>query len=223
MPEYTILRASNPVVIDGKLDESDWQAAKSVGEFKFAWYVSGKKEQTVAKMLWDDEYLYVSYRCEDAHISATRTERGSSVWLDECVEVVTAPNADDSENYFNIEMNVNGAFLEGHHPEGLGSKSKERWHCEGIKIATSVEGTLNEDSDVDSHWVLEAAIPFSAFAHVAKHAPPEPGDVWRLNLNRCGGTTNEQYSQWSPSTTKEPQFHFPQAFGRVHYSAKPVQ
>ncbi|WP_197440417.1 carbohydrate-binding family 9-like protein [Polystyrenella longa] len=223
LPEYTIKRTTAPIKIDGKLDESDWSAAESVGDFEFAWYESGKKEQTIAKMLWDDQYLYVAYRCEDAHISATRTERGSSVWFDDCVEVFTAPNVDDGENYFNIEMNVNTAFLEGHHPEGLGSKSKERWRCEGIQIQTTVDGTLNDDTDTDSHWILEAAIPFAAFAHVAKHTPPEPGDIWRLNLNRLGGETNQQYSQWSPSTTKEPQFHSPGDFGRVHYSADEVR
>ncbi|MAT13687.1 MAG: hypothetical protein CMJ46_00265 [Planctomyces sp.] len=223
LPDYTIKWTTGAITIDGKLEESDWEAAKSVGDFQFAWYESGKKEQTVAKMLWDDEYLYVSYRCEDAHIHATRTERNSSVWFDDCVEVFTAPNPDDSDNYFNIEMNVNKAFLEGSHPEGINTKPKEKWRCEGIKIATTVEGTLNDDSDTDSYWILEAAIPFSAFAHVAKNTPPKPGDVWRLNLNRLGGETNQQYSQWSPSTTEEPQFHSPKDFGRVHYSEEPVQ
>ena len=35
-------------------------AAPDVGAFVFPWYESGKKEQTVAKMLWDDDNLYVS-------------------------------------------------------------------------------------------------------------------------------------------------------------------
>ena len=52
----------------------------------------GKKEQTVAKMLWDDEYLYVAFLCQDAHISAERTKHDSSVWLDDCVEVFAAPD-----------------------------------------------------------------------------------------------------------------------------------
>ncbi|MEZ6046121.1 MAG: carbohydrate-binding family 9-like protein [Planctomycetaceae bacterium] len=222
LPEYTIKRTSGPIKIDGKLDEADWSAAKSVGEFKFAWYESGKKEQTEAKMLWDDKYLYVSYLCEDAHISATRTERGSSVWLDDCVEVFTAPNADDNQNYFNIEMNVNQAFLEGHHPKGHGTSAKERWRCEGIQIATTVKGTLNDDSDEDSYWILEAAIPFSAFAHVAKHTPPQPGDMW-FKPQSSGWGNHQQYSQWSPGTTIEPQYHAPQDFGRVYYSADVVK
>ncbi len=68
------------------------------------------------------------------------------------------------------------------------------------------------------YWILEAAIPFRNFAGAAKHTPPVPGDVWRLGLNRCGGKTNPQYSQWSASRTKEPQFHSPNDFGRVIFS-----
>jgi len=221
-PRYTILRTPTPIKIDGKLDEKAWAAAESVGDFQFAWYESGKKEQTVAKLLWDETYLYVGYVCEDAHIHATRTERGSRVWRDDCVEVFTAPNPKAPENYFNIEMNVNAAFLEGHHPEGLGSKSKERWRTEGMKVATQVSGTLNDDSDVDKQWILEVAIPFASFADVAVHTPPRSGDVWRLNLNRLGGETNQQFSQWSPGSTESPQFHSPKDFGFVTYSEKAV-
>jgi hypothetical protein len=220
LPRYTIGRAGKPPKIDGQLDEPVWTSAKAVGDFQFAWYKSGKKEQTVAKLLWDDEFLYVAFRCEDAHISATRTKRGSSVWRDDCVEVFTAPNPDDPEHYFNIEMNVNGAVLEGHHPRGAGSDAKKRWRAEGIRIATTVTGTKNDESNLDDHWILEAAIPLESFAGVAQHTPPKSGDVWRLNLNRLGGTTNQQFSQWSPSSTPVPQFHAPKDFGRVTFSRR---
>lgn len=222
-PEYTILRASGPIVIDGKLDEADWSKAKSVGDFQFAWYVSGKKEPTVAKLLWDDKFLYVSYQCEDEHVFATRTKRGSDVWFDDCVEVFTSPNPDNIDDYFNIEMNVNGYCLEGHHPQGVDTDAKPRWRAEGIQIATTIKGTKNNDADSDESWILEAAIPLEAFKGVAKNTPPKPGDVWRLNLNRLGGKTNEQFSQWSPSTTKEPQFHSPKDFGKVTFSGEAVK
>jgi hypothetical protein len=218
LPEYTILRASGPIKIDGKLDEADWARAKSVGDFKFAWYQSGDKEQTVVKLLWDDQFLYLAYRCEDAHIFATRTKRGSDVWRDDCVEVFTAPDPDRPHDYFNIEMNVNGVCLEGHHPQGVDTDARPRWRAEGIQIAATVQGTKNDDSDTDDHWVLEAAIPLAAFRGVAKNVPPKSGDIWRLNLNRLGGQTNEQFSQWSPSSTKEPQFHAPDDFGKVTFS-----
>jgi len=32
------------------------------------------------KMAWDDEYLYVSFRCEDTNVTAVHTERDSPVY-----------------------------------------------------------------------------------------------------------------------------------------------
>ena len=82
----------------------------------FPWYEAGKKEQTVAKLLWDDEHLYAAFICEDAHISAEHTERDSEVWKDDTVEVFTAPDPDHPQMYFNLEMNVLGIFLDQFHP-----------------------------------------------------------------------------------------------------------
>ena len=103
-PEYVLYRAGTPIVIDGRLDEPAWVGAPDVGAFVFPWYESGKKEQTLAKMLWDDENLYVAFVCEDAHIWAEHTLRDSSVWKDDTVEVFTAPNPEYPKTYFNIEM-----------------------------------------------------------------------------------------------------------------------
>jgi len=221
-PSYTIYRAGTPITIDGRLDEPAWFAAPSVGPFRFAWWKSGKKEQTVAKMLWDDDYLYVAYVCQDAHISATRTKHDSSVWHDDCVEVFAAPDPHRPDAYFNIEMNVNGAVYDDFQPHGPNSERKPGWNAEGLRIATRVNGTLNNDTDHDDSWILEAAIPFKAYRRALPNISPspKPGDVWRLNLNRCGGKTNEQFSQWAPGTEKEPQFHSPRDFGFVRFSGQ---
>ena len=216
LPSYTIYRAGTPIAIDGRLDEPAWTAAPDVGAFQFAWWTEGKQEQTVAKLLWDDDNLYVSFISEDAHIWADHIHR--SVYLDDCVEVFTAPNPDRPQAYFNIEMNVLGFVGDDFHPEGPEVPVPEKWDGEGIRIATAVMGTLNDDSDTDQYWILEVAIPFQNFARVARNTPPQSGEVWHLDLNRTGGKTNIQHSQWSPSRTEEPQFHAPNDFGRVLFS-----
>lgn len=219
-PEYTVFRAGTPITVDGRLNEPAWVGAPAVGGFVFPWYESGNREQTVAKMLWDDEHLYAAFLCEDAHVWAEHTQRDTSVWKDDTVELFTAPNPDRPQAYFNIEMNVLGAFLDQYHPEGPGVPREEEWDGEGIQIKTSIVGTLNDDTDEDAYWILEAKIPFANFAEVAGSTPPKPGDVWHLNLNRLGGMTNSQFSQWSASNTPKPQFHAPDDFGRVTFSEK---
>ena len=217
-PEYTIYRAATPIVVDGRLDEPAWTAAPDVGTFVFPWHKGGKQEQTVAKMLWDETHLYVAFICEDAHIWAVHTQRDSPVWRDDTVEVFTAPNPDRPQAYFNFEMNAIGIFLDRFQPSGPGSRGDGEWNAEGVRAKTSIVGTLNDDRDEDSYWILEAAIPFRNFAEVAKNTPPCPGDVWHLNLNRLGGNTNPQHSQWSASRTPQPAFHAPEDFGRVIFS-----
>jgi len=217
---YAIYRTSTPLEIDGRLDEVAWGAVPAVGKFVFPWWEEGKKEQTVAKMLWDDKHLYVSFLCQDAHVWGKHVERDSPVFKDDCVEVFLAPNPKWPEAYFNLEMNVLGTLLDGFKPADTGIVVEGKWNAQGVRIATSVVGTLNNDEDEDDYWILEVALPFGNLAQVAAHTPPEPGDVWHLNLNRLGGQTNHQYSQWRASQTSEPSFHVPADFGRVIFSSK---
>ena len=94
------------------------------------------------------------------------------------------------------------------------------WQSEGVRIATTIDGTLNDDSDRDSGWTLEIAIPFDNFRHLGGRIPPRAGDRWRLNLNRCAGRTAGQYAMWSDSGTPKPQFHVPERFGVAVFSER---
>ncbi len=212
LKHYEIAYTESPIRIDGRLDDDAWKSVSPVKDFEFPWWTAGEKEKTKAKLLWDDQYLYVSFVCEDAHIWAEHTERDSPVYKDDCVEVFTSPDPDNLKNYFNIEMNAKGASLDFQHPDGPGSKVP--WDPK-VGITTTIDGTLNDDSDTDNLWTLEVAIPFASFSHVAKNT--QPGDEWRLNLHRLGGQTNFQHSQWNPSKSEKALFHAPEFFGRVTF------
>src|SRR5690348_17157994 len=74
IPRYEVKRATSPVVIDGKPDDKAWSAAGKI-ELIFPWDAqTGAKQKTVARLLWDDRNLYVSYECEDTDIVAFHTE-----------------------------------------------------------------------------------------------------------------------------------------------------
>ncbi|MCB1120658.1 MAG: carbohydrate-binding family 9-like protein [Verrucomicrobiae bacterium] len=203
---------TSPVTIDGKLNEAAWKTAAEVDDFVFPWWEAGEKEATKARLTWDDQYLYVAFICEDTHIWAVHKERDSPVYQDDCVEVFAAPNPENLKNYYNVEMNAIGAHLDFHHPEGPGGKVE--WNP-AVKIATSIEGTLNDDSDQDTRWILEAALPFADYRAAAVNVPPQLGDEWRVNLHRLGGETNAQMSMWSPGDPANKAFHTPPFFGRI--------
>lgn len=220
LPEYTVLRAAVPPAIDGKLDEAAWLAAPAITDFVFPWRTGGKKEQTVAKLLWDDEHLYIAFLCEDAHITARHTERDGKIPEDDCVEIMLTPDADRPHVYFNIEFNVIGGILDNFRPHGPDKPRAPKWDAAGVKLAGTYTGTLNDDSDTDRSWQVEVAIPWRNFSAQLKSLPPRAGAVMRANLNRHGGKTNAQYSQWSHGGTPKPAFHTPDRFGRLVLSAR---
>lgn len=216
-PEYSAWRAAEPIRIDGRLDEAAWFAAPAIRDFHFPWFEQGEKEQTVAKLLWDDTFLYIGHICQDRFITARHTERDGAIPKDDCFEIMVAPDSTRPNFYFNIEWNVIGGLVDNHRPEGP-QGPRVAWNAEGVQVAGHAVGTLNDDSDEDQYWVVEVAIPLSNFAHAAPHTPPRAGDMWRMNLNRHGGDTNLQYSQWSPGDTPRPAFHTPHRFGRLYFS-----
>lgn len=212
-----VTRTSSRIVIDGKSDEADWKRATSVGDFVFTWWNQGDGEpqQTDARLLWDDENLYVSFQCQDKDVQAVHTERDSPVYRDDCVEVFASPVVDHPERYFNIEMNALGTQLEQYRPSG--DPNQKEWNPDGIRVAVSIDGTLNDSSDTDRGWTLEVAIPFQLFKDAIPNGKPNIGDRWRMNLNRLEGNMKVK-SQWSQGDRNFPRFHHPEFFGTVLFA-----
>ena len=217
LPRYTVCRSAGPIQIDGRLDEPSWRAAVEVGPFTFPWWQQGETEQTIVKILWDDANLYLAYFCFDRHIHAIVTERDQPVYRDDTVEAFIAPDPDRVGRYINFEINCRGTIMDGQPKTDVG----RGYNAKGIECAGQINGTLNNDADTDLCWTMEVRIPFQDFACYATRVPPQPGDTWRLGLNRCGGQTNAQYSQWSSSMTPKPAFHVPDRFGVVTFSGEP--
>ncbi len=217
LPEHTVKRATERIVLDGILDEADWQAADSFGDFVFPWYTSGVREQTEAKMLWDDTFLYLSFVCHDAHIWADLYNTNAGVSANDAAEIFWNPDPLNQATYYQFEINCIGNLL-----SVWKNGANPRPTIMLPHITQYISGTVNADADTDTLWVLEVGIRFEDYPDLVKHVPVA-GDMWRINLNRCGGKTNLQYSQWSPSSTKTPNFHSPDDFGKLFFSDEPVR
>lgn len=218
-PVYTARRTTGTIYVDGNDTEQDWQAADQITGFVFPWYEEGKQEQTNVRVLWDDEYLYVFFRCEDEHIAAHFYQRNSAPYRDDCVEVFIAPNQDHPLWYANNEFNCLGTWLIGKHK----GDSNEYVIRDKVLLGRSHAGTINAEDDTDEYWTLEIGIPFESLSDYETDLPPNPGDIWGINFNRCGGDINEQFSQWTASQTDSPNFHRPQDFGRIVFSGDAVR
>ncbi len=106
---YTALRAAGPIVVDGKLDEPSWKAVTRSP--RFVDLISGKAtiHDTRAAVMWDDEFLYVSYWIEDPLVQGKLTERDSPIYEDNDVELFVA----GADAYYEFEINSLGTIYEG--------------------------------------------------------------------------------------------------------------
>ena len=219
IPKYEVKRAVSPIVVDGKLDDKAWAAANTA-ELSFPWESqTGAKQKTVARLLWDDDNLYVSYDSEDADITAQFTQRDDPTYRDDAVEIFINPRpAQQTTAYIGLEMNARSVlydYLRVTVSPGSGLFFK-RFNLDGLKVAAVVNGTLNDRSDADKGWSLEASIPWVNFEELSRR--PSPGAVWSFNLNRWDGVEpNRRMSIWSDSLLERPGPHAPERFGEMRF------
>lgn len=225
LPSYTIERVSSGITVDGRADEEDWKAAAPI-ELIVPWLHDAAEpvQETEVRMLWSATDLFIVYKCADPYIGAEIRDHDGATYLEDTVEIFATPNPDHVFNYYGYEMNVLGTLLDyiTFWRDGQRLTGGAGWQSEGVRIATTIDGTLNDHSDRDTGWVLEIAIPFDNFRHLGGRIPPRDGDRWRLNLNRCAGRTAGQYAMWSDSGTPKPQFHVPERFGIAVFSGRPA-
>ena len=86
LPVYICRRATGPIVIDGHLDDPAWASAEAV-PLLLADTSNDPRQPTQARLLWDDDYLYVAFSCQDDDIWGTTIERDQDIYNQEVVEV----------------------------------------------------------------------------------------------------------------------------------------
>lgn len=257
---YTACRAAGSIVVDGCLDEPTWtQVQRSPRFVDLAEFGRPALLDTQAAIVWDDDYLYVGFWCEEPDLRATLVERDSMICRENDVEVFIA----GANAYFEFELNALGTIMErfyiwqdtfvsagysqlpefdplgdgivdtlggrwsGHkHPRGR-RWCFRNWDMPGLQWAVSLDGTLNDDSDVDRGWTAEIAFPWSGLRHLAdgRALPARDGDLWRMDLSRFqwfeeGGRRTCPGWAWSCHGVYDS--HIPERFTYVHLSDQVV-
>lgn len=213
VPRYEVKRVSSAPAIDGRLDEPSWVAAPGV-TLQFLWdSQTGAKQTTMARLLWDAQALYVGFDAHDADITAQFQQRDDPTYRDDAVEIFINPNPQQETVYYGFEMNARGTLY-----DYLNYNSRtlfKRFDATGVRIATSLRGTLNVRTDTDTGWSLEAMIPWPNFEELSRR-PPAAGAVWKVNFNRWDGVEpNRRMSIWSDPQNAESWPHVPSRFGEV--------
>ena len=220
---YVAYRTEGALNIDGKLDESSWQKAKDTEEFED---ISGKgfaapKYKTTAKMLWDDDFLYVGAVLEEPNVVAKLFQRDTIIYYDNDFEVFIDPD-NDGHNYFEIEVNANNVLFDLilDKPYRTGGDFLLQWDCPGIKSGIHVEGTLNNPNDTDKFWSVEMAIPRQALT-LSFNNLLKAGNIWRINFSRVEWLKKPE-ENWVWNATGRIDMHMPDRWGYLLFSGNKV-
>ncbi len=245
--QYICYRTDSPIKIDGKLDEEAWQKAPWTEEFGD---ILGEKHpvkprhRTRAKMLWDDNYLYIAAYLEEPHVWGTLTERESVIFYDNDFEVFIDPDG-DTHNYMELEINALGTewdLMLTKPYRDWGGLVLDTWNINGMKSAIHVDGSINNGDDIDKGWYVELALPLDSLCEAAPEKPKQ-GTQWRINFSRVQWTTrwdaeskkyvkiphaltgkegsgSEDNWVWSPQ--EKVNMHDPETWGFMQFSEKTV-
>ncbi len=233
---YVCYRAATPLTIDGNLNKPEWQNAPWTSYFVD---IEGSAKprprfRTRAKMLWDDNYLYIGAYLEEPHVWATLTEHDSVIFQDNDFEIFIDPDG-DLHQYYEIEINaLNTEWdLRLVKPYRDGGPALNEWEIPGYKSAIRIDGTLNNSTDTDKGWSVEMALPWEPLREFANRpAPPQEGDQWRINFSRVEWEIRiedgkyvkvpnrpEDNWVWSPQGVID--MHRPEHWGYVQFTHQP--
>ncbi|MBI2299692.1 MAG: carbohydrate-binding family 9-like protein [Armatimonadetes bacterium] len=190
---YTCARADGRIIVDGKLDEPAWAGAQVIRDFVSPPHQDPEKlvptapyrahSQTFARLLWDDQKLYLGAELMDGDLYCdTPAGHNHSFAYDDIVELFVKPR-DDQPFYWEFHVVPSGGTRSYFYAR-RGAGGDKRWMIPnpGMVARVKLNGTLNSWQDRDGQWTAEVAIPWTAFARTGGR--PGPGDLWRFMVAR---------------------------------------
>ena len=186
-----------------------------------------------AKVTWDDTNLYVLFDVDATNMllgfdkdkdAKEFTATGQpKVWDKDGVELMIEPDAvGNNTNYYEIQISPENKvfhtqFDTYRHPQGP-DRDKGPYGHEDWDPKLESKAVIKHSADgKDTGFTVEAAIPWKAFTKAAS-APPQSGQVWRMNfdLMRAGNA-----NAWSPllEEGRGKSFHYAPRFGKVSFVA----
>jgi alpha-galactosidase len=206
------VRMVEPADSEGFPSRTSWEIAHRL-RFDADW--QGKnadpERETEVRLLWTSETLYLRFEARFRAITVfADTEpngRRDHLWDRDVAEVFFQPNPAAPRRYKEFEVSPNGMWIDLE--IGPGEKHD-------LKSGLRRRVVLNETAKT---WTAQLALPMKALI-----AQFDPAATWRVNFYRVEGATEPRfYSAWQPTRTPVPNFHVPEAFGRLIFAASPSQ
>ena len=201
------VRMSGRTGADGFPEPSSWGAAGSL-RFQADWQGrnADPERETEVRLLWTRETLYLrfqaKYRVITVFADSEPNGRRDQLWDRDVAEVFLQPNESDRRRYKEFEISPNGMWID------LDIAPGEK---HDLKSGLRRRVTLNEAGKT---WIAELALPMKSLVERF-----DPAVSWRVNFYRVEGASEPRfYSAWQPTGTPAPNFHVPEAFGKLIFA-----
>ncbi len=164
-----VTRISEPIAVDGVLDEPAWHSAPPIGELVQRQPTQGAQpsERTTVTLLADADRLYIgviAYDDEPKRVLGTQMARDAALGADDRIEVLL-DTFRDQRSAFYFATNPSGALVDGLLANGqLNTDWDAIWQ---VRTRRTTDG-----------WVAEFAIPFKSLSF------PTTRSVWGFNVAR---------------------------------------
>jgi len=219
-----VAKATTAILIDGKMEESAWLNTETKA-FDHFYNIKQPtdKQSTRYRMLWDEENLYVFFECEDQYITAREKNRDGAPYVDDCAEIFLIPAPAPLNMHIGFEVNLfkasNDFVFFNDFYEGKNSILKS--YNPDFEVEITYQGTINNNSDVDSGWTMEMAIPLKLFGKLALQVPVKPGNQWaflavRQDRNDIDGNRRSTSTLFPIHDIKK-NVHRPKTFGLMEF------
>jgi hypothetical protein len=230
-PTYACGRGHDAIEIDGAIEDAAWKSAPWTEDFIDIVGSSAAKEaplRTRAKLLWDDECLYIAAELTEPRVAATIRQRDEQLYREQAFEVFLDPGG-DGKDYLELQINPLNTVcdLAMDKPYRDKGKANVAFDVAGLRSAVRVRGTVNDAADVDENWTVELAIPWAAIKALPGDvgSPPRAGETFRVNLARmrAAGSAADvepklQKRIWVWAAQGAVNMHLPERWGFVEFA-----
>ena len=173
---------------------SDWQGKNADPE-----------RETEVRLLWNRDALYLKFVARSRSITVFEDAAASGwrdrLWERDVAEVFLQPDESDGQHYKEFEVSPNGFWID----LDIGPGKKRNLES-GLKRRVHIDGKRKA-------WTAELILPMKSLTQDF-----DPSKDWRVNFFRVEGPSEPRfYSAWRPTGTPAPNFHVPEAFGRLAF------
>jgi len=167
-----------------------------------------------ARIIWTHESLIVRFVCrqdEPLTVNANPQLRTKTLrlWDRDVCEIFVAPGLETPQRYFEFQASPAAEWIDIAITFSANRREADFEFESGMTAAARVG---------PSEVIICMSIPWSEAI-----PKPERGDRWRVNLFRCVGLGDERYLAWQPTYSEVPNFHVPEVFGELRFSASEMR